>query len=231
MRYTGPKLKILRRLNIEKLPGLTRKSIKNFKESSKKQSLYSIRLIEKQKLRFNFCLTNNQFLNYVKRAQKTSGSTGENLIKLLESRFDNIVFRLKLAPTINAARQLITHGHFQINKKKVTIPSYECGVNDEISIKNKSKKFLFKLSEGDNDSSNNKEKKRGSHQSVDGAHREPRNFSNSEVRLPNYLLWDENRLVGTISQEISLKDPIIMQYYKDLNVKILYVIEFFSRQL
>ena len=206
MRYTGPKLKILRRLNLQKLPGLTRRSIKNFKESSKKQSLYSIRLIEKQKLRFNFCLTNNQFLNYVKRAQKTSGSTGENLIKLLESRFDNIVFRLKLAPTINAARQLITHGHFEINKKKVTIPSYECATNDEISIKNKSKKFLFKLSEGDNE-------------------------NRRESRLPNYLLWDENRLVGTISQEISLKDPVIMQYYKDLNIRILYVIEFFARQL
>ena len=206
MRYTGPKLKILRRLNLQKLPGLTRRSIKNFKESSKKQSLYSIRLIEKQKLRFNFCLTNNQFLNYVKRAQKTSGSTGENLIKLLESRFDNIVFRLKLAPTINAARQLITHGHFEINKKKVTIPSYECAINDEISIKNKSKKFLFKLSEGDNE-------------------------NRRESRLPNYLLWDENRLVGTISQEISLKDPVIMQYYKDLNIRILYVIEFFARQL
>nr|YP_010261181.1 ribosomal protein S4 [Cephaleuros karstenii]UIB39122.1 ribosomal protein S4 [Cephaleuros karstenii] len=130
MRYTGPKLKILRRLNLKNLPGLTQKSLKNFKESSKKQSLYSIRLMEKQKLRFNYGLTNNQFLNYVKRAQKTSGSTGENLIKFLESRFDNIVFRLKLAPTINAARQLITHGHFEINKKKVTIPSYECSINE-----------------------------------------------------------------------------------------------------
>ena len=169
--------------------------------------MYSIRLIEKQKLRFNFCLTNNQFLNYVKRAQRAFGSTGENLIKLLESRFDNIVFRLKLAPTINAARQLITHGHFQINKKKVTIPSYECAINDEISIKNKSKKFLFKLSEDDN-SINVKEKK-----------------------LPNHLLWDDNRLVGTISQEISLKDPVIVQYYKDLNIRVLYVIEFFARQL
>ena len=209
MRYTGPKLKILRRLNLQKLPGLTSKRIKNFKENSKKQSLYSIRLIEKQKLRFNFCLTNNQFLNYVKRAQKTSGSTGENLIKLLESRFDNIVFRLKLAPTINAARQLITHGHFQINKKKVTIPSYECAINDEISLKNKSKKFLLKLWEKNHDSiSNNKEKK-----------------------FPNNLLWDENRLVGTVSQEISLKDPVIMQYYKDLNIRILYVVEFFARQL
>lgn len=208
MRYTGPKLKILRRLNLQKLPGLTRKTVKNFKESSKKQSLYSIRLIEKQKLRFNFCLTNHQFLNYVKRAQKTSGSTGENLIKLLESRLDNIVFRLKLAPTINAARQLITHGHLQINKKKVTIPSYQCAINDEISVKNKSKKFLFKLSEEDTDS-----------------------FTNKEKKLPNHLLWDENRLVGTISQEISLKDPVIMQYYKDLNIRILYVIEFFARQL
>nr|UIB38876.1 ribosomal protein S4 [Trentepohlia sp. YN1317] len=159
MRYIGPKLKILRRLDLEKLPGLTRKTIKkskdneSLKKSPKKQSLYSIRLIEKQKLRFNFCLTNHQFLNYVKHAQKNFGSTGENvrarmvtftygsgmnrstgvllfnlhLIKLLESRFDNIIFRLKLAPTINAARQLITHGHFQINKKKVTIPSYGVG--------------------------------------------------------------------------------------------------------
>uniref|UniRef100_UPI0030016800 ribosomal protein S4 n=1 Tax=Cephaleuros lagerheimii TaxID=2738443 RepID=UPI0030016800 len=197
MRYTGPKLKILRRLNLQKLPGLTQKSLKNFKESSKKQSLYSIRLMEKQKLRFNYGLTHHQFLNYVKRAQKTSGSTGENLIKFLESRFDNILFRLKLAPTINAARQLITHGHFEINKKKVTIPSYECSINE------------LNLLEKDNENS----------------------FNTQEKKLPNYLLWDENRFVGTISQEISLKDPVIQQYFKQLNIRILYVIEFFARQL
>lgn len=211
MRYTGPKLKILRRLNLQRLPGLTRKRVKNIKDSSKKQSLYSIRLIEKQKLRFNFCLTNHQFLNYVKRAQKTSGSTGENLIKLLESRFDNTIFRLKLAPTINTARQLITHGHFEINKKKVTIPSYQCAINDEITIKKRSQKFLERsLSNFSEygDSNTSKEKK-----------------------IPNHLLWDQNRLIGTISQEISLKDPVIAQYYKDLDVKVLYIIEYFSRQL
>lgn len=203
MRYTGPKVKILRRLDLKELPGLTRKKPikKRDKENEKKkrpkkQSLYSIRLIEKQKLRFNFCLTNHQFLNYVKRAQKSSGSTGENLIKLLESRFDNIIFRLKLAPTINAARQLITHGHFQINKKKVTIPSYECKINDEIWFSSQTQKL-----------------------------------ENSQEKLPNHLLWDENRFVGTISQEISLKDPVIMEYYENLEIRILYVIEFFARQL
>nr|YP_010260959.1 ribosomal protein S4 [Trentepohlia sp. BN17]UIB38713.1 ribosomal protein S4 [Trentepohlia sp. BN17] len=206
MRYTGPKVKILRRLDLKELPGLTRKNPmkKRDKENEKKkrpkkQSLYSIRLIEKQKLRFNFCLTNHQFLNYVKRAQKTAGPTGEILIKLLESRFDNIVFRLKLAPTINAARQLITHGHFQINKKKVTIPSYECKINDEILFSSN----LPRL----------EEKK-----------------SNQE-KLPNYLLWDENRHIGTICQEISLKDPVIIQYYDNLELRILYVIEHFARQL
>nr|YP_010260933.1 ribosomal protein S4 [Cephaleuros virescens]UIB38687.1 ribosomal protein S4 [Cephaleuros virescens] len=220
MRYTGPKLKILRRFNLIIQPALTQKFqppesnddkliAKNMVQSeskNRKQSLYSLRLIEKQKLRFNYGLTNNQLLNYVKRAQKRSGSTGENLIKFLESRFDNIIFRLNLAPTINAARQLILHGHFEINKKKVTIPSYECCIKDEISITAKSKNLVLK------------------------------NATwiivfNKEKKLPNYLLWDEKRSVGTISQEISLKDPIVQQYIKLLRLRILYVLEYYSRQI
>ena len=207
MRYTGPKLKILRRLNLQKLPGLTTKNIKNLKESSKKQSLFSIRLIEKQKLRYNFGISDHQFFNYVKRAQKMPGSTGETLLKLLEMRFDNIIYRMGLAPTINSAKQLITHGHFLINKKKVKIPSYQCKINDEISISPKSKNFI------------SQELIQKSREKI------------KEKRIPNHVLWDENRLVGTISQDISLKDPIIEQYYQELNLQILYVIEFFARRL
>nr|YP_010261052.1 ribosomal protein S4 [Cephaleuros parasiticus]UIB38993.1 ribosomal protein S4 [Cephaleuros parasiticus] len=230
MRYTGPKLKILRRFNLIIQPALTQKFqppesnddkliAKNMVQSeskNRKQSLYSIRLIEKQKLRFNYGLTNNQLLNYVKRAQKRSGSTGENLIKFLESRFDNIIFRLNLAPTINAARQLILHGHFEINKKKVTIPSYECCIKDEISITAKSKNLVLKNATR---APLKKEKK------------ERIIVFNKEKKLPNYLLWDEKRSVGTISQEISLKDPIVQQYIKLLRLRILYVLEYYSRQL
>ena len=221
MRYTGPKLRILRRLNIEKLPGLTTKSINNLKRP-KKSSLFAIRLIEKQKLRYNFGISDHQFFNYVKRAQKMPGSTGENLLKLLEMRFDSIVYRLKLAPTITSARQLINHGHFLINKKKVNIPSYQCKINDEISVRLKSKNLITAL-RGENSTA----EKVGS----GGKSYKPKSVPWKDKKLPTHLMVDEQNLAGTISQNISLKDPVIEQYYQELKLKPLYIIEFFSRKL
>jgi small subunit ribosomal protein S4 len=93
-------------------------------------------LLEKQKLRFNYNITERQLLRYVIQAKKSTGSTGEVLLELLEMRLDNIVYRLGMAPTIVAARQLVGHGHILVNQAKVDIPSYSCS-KDIISIKNK----------------------------------------------------------------------------------------------
>ena len=197
--------------------------------------MFAIRLIEKQKLRYNFGISDHQFFTYVKRAQKMPGSTGENLLKLLEMRFDSIVYRLKLAPTITSARQLITHGHFLINKKKVNIPSYQCKINDEISIRLKSKNLITSLRNGNTaitgttsslEESMN-DKKAGSGENL----YKSKSVIGMDKKLPMHLVLDDQRLVGTISQNISLKDPIIEQYYQELKLKPLYIIEFFSRKL
>lgn len=137
-RYRGPRLRIIRRLGT--LPGLTKKTTSRTNPpgqhggSQKKPSQYGIRLQEKQKLRYNYGLTERQLINYVRRARRTKGSTGELLLQLLEMRLDNIIFRLGIAPTINAGRQLISHGHFLINNKKVNIPSYQCKIGDTITV-------------------------------------------------------------------------------------------------
>lgn len=132
-RYTGPRFKIVRRLG--ELPGLTRKPLAQKKQIiKKKSSQYGIRLETKQKLRFHYGITEKQLVRYVKRARSLSGSTGKILIKLLEMRLDNTLFRVGLAPTIPAARQIINHGHILVNSNKMNIPSYQCQLNDKISI-------------------------------------------------------------------------------------------------
>lgn len=145
-RYTSPRLRIIRRFG--PLPGLTAKIPKNKKtpgqhgQKTDKQkrsaiSEYKIRLFEKQKLKYNYGLTEGQLLNYVKKARKKKGSTGFFLMQMLEMRLDTTIFRLNLAPTIPAARQYVNHGHILINNKKVNIPSFQCRPNDTISLQNK----------------------------------------------------------------------------------------------
>ena len=137
-RYRGPKLKIIRRLGL--LPGLTSK-VSNKKNppgqhgrQNLKPSQYAIRLLEKQKLRYNYGVSEKQLFSYLKKARKNSRSTAQVLLELLEMRLDNILYRLGFAKTINSARQLITHQHIIVNQKKVTIPSYQCKVNDKIEF-------------------------------------------------------------------------------------------------
>ena len=147
-RYTGPRFKIVRRLG--KLPGLTRKVPLNKKQSlKKKSSQYGIRLETKQKLRFHYGVNEKQLVRYVKRARSLKGSTGKILIKLLEMRLDNIIFRVGLAPTIPAARQIINHGHVLVNNSKMNIPSYQCQLNDKISInkEDKNSSWLKKIND------------------------------------------------------------------------------------
>ena len=106
-----------------------------------KVSEYGIQLREKQKIKRIYGLLETQFRNYFKKANKQKGITGENLIKLLECRFDNIVYRLGLAASRNQARQLIRHRHFMINERLVDIPSYSLTAGDIIKVRDKSKKL------------------------------------------------------------------------------------------
>jgi len=153
-RYRGPKLKITRRLGT--LPGLTTKKSNKINrpgkdgngnvDSSKNSTEYGIRLEEKQKLKFNYGLTESQLFRYVKEARRRQGVTGLILLQLLEMRLDTLCFTLGFAKSIAQARQLVNHGHICVNKKVVSIPSFQCRLNDIIGIKETtSSKTLVKI--------------------------------------------------------------------------------------
>jgi len=145
-RYRGAKLKISRRLGL--LPGLTTKKSNKINrpgkdgnanaDTGKKLTEYGVRLEEKQKLKFNYGLTESQLFRYVKEARRRQGVTGLILLQLLEMRLDTICFALGFGKTIAEARQLVNHGHITVNKKVVSIPSFQCRLNDIISVKEKS---------------------------------------------------------------------------------------------
>jgi small subunit ribosomal protein S4 len=138
-RYTGAKLRVTRRLG--DLPAFTSKKSKlnqrpgQHGATPKKLTQYAMRLEEKQKLRFNYGLSEKQLMNYIKAAKRIKGATGTILLQLLEMRLDNLIFRLGMAPTIAAARQLVVHKHVLINKQCVSIPSYQCQPGEIITIK------------------------------------------------------------------------------------------------
>lgn len=140
-RYRGPRLRITRRLG--ELPGLTRKSARKayppgqHGQARKKKSEYAARLEEKQKLRFNYGLSERQLRRYVQKARRAAGSTGTTLLQLLEMRLDNTVFRLGMAPTIPAARQLVNHGHITVNGGVVDIASYACRPGELVSVRDR----------------------------------------------------------------------------------------------
>ena len=143
-RYTGPQYKKSRRLGFSTLengkdlarrpyaPGIHGTSRR------KKVSEYGIQLQEKQKVRFMYGLTEKQFRRTFDKAAKMAGIHGENFLKLLESRLDNLVYRMGLATTRRAARQIVNHGHILVNGKKVDIPSFSVKVGDTISVKENS---------------------------------------------------------------------------------------------
>ena len=107
-------------------------------QGRKKVSDYGLQLREKQKCKRFYGLQETQFRNLFDKADRKKGITGENLLILLETRLDNVVFRLGFAASRKEARQLVTHGHFTVNGKKVTIPSYEVKAGDVIKVKEKS---------------------------------------------------------------------------------------------
>lgn len=144
-RYRGPRVKVCRALGVT-LPGLTQKEVKRQYPPGvhgvgrrSKPSDYKIRLQEKQKIRFHFGVSEKQLRKYMVEAARRKGATGSNLISLLESRLDNVVWRLGFAPTIPAARQMVVHGHILIDGKRVDRPSYQVKIGKVIAIRGKSK--------------------------------------------------------------------------------------------
>ncbi len=144
-RYTGPKSKISRKFNEEIFgpsKALKKKSYPpgmHGRGRRKKQSEYAVQLAEKQKAKYIYGMLEKQFANLFDKAHRKGGITGENLLILLESRLDNTVYRLGIAPTRRAARQLVLHKHITVNGEVVNIPSYSLRVGDAIAVREKSK--------------------------------------------------------------------------------------------
>jgi small subunit ribosomal protein S4 len=200
-RYRGPKLKISRRLGI--LPGLTTKKSNKINrpgkdgnanaDTSKKLTEYGVRLEEKQKLKFNYGLTESQLFRYVKEARRRQGVTGLILLQLLEMRLDIICFTLGFAKSIAQARQLVNHGHITVNKQVIDIPSFQCRLNDTIGVKEKNNsKILIE-----------------------------NNVKNNQVReLPTHLKFDNSNLEATVLDycdrsdvSLQLNELLVIEYY------------------
>ncbi|MGL5808263.1 MAG: 30S ribosomal protein S4 [Xenococcaceae cyanobacterium] len=196
-RYRGPRLRVVRRLG--ELPGLSRKSPrKNYPpgqhgQARKKRSEYAIRLEEKQKLRFNYGVSEKQLLRYVRKARRATGSTGQTLLQLLEMRLDNTVFRLGMAGTVPAARQLVNHGHVTVNGRVVDIASYNCRPGDVVAVRDReaSKKLVQ------------------ANMAYPGL-----------ANLPSHLEFDKNNLVGKVNGfverewiALSINELLVVEYY------------------
>ena len=160
--------------------------------SRKKVSEYGIQLREKQKVKRAYGMLESQFEKYYRIAERMKGKSGENLLKLLESRLDNVVYRLGLADSRPQSRQTVLHGHILVNGKKVDIPSYIVSVNDEISVKKKSA-----------DTERFKELREG------------------EARpMPSWLSMDNAKLSGKVVSEparedidLTIEEHLIVEYY------------------
>ncbi len=144
-RYTGPRTKVSRRarqlLDENKAKYFDRRPYPpgDHGRGRIRESQYLVQLREKQKLRHIYGVLEKQFRRYYKEANRQSGITGTSLLQILESRLDNVVYRAGFARTRPQARQLVNHGHFRVNDKKVDIPSYQVRVGDVVSIKERSK--------------------------------------------------------------------------------------------
>lgn len=204
MRHKGPRNRIARQLGIDL--GLKTFGTKSYarllkkinippgQHGSKKRKKISergIQLREKQKLKYMFSITEKQLKNYFKKASFKKGNTAFYLSQLLESRLDNIVYRLGFAPTRPSARQLVIHGHIAVNNKKITIPSYQVKVNDKISFLNLNIEKIPYIE---------------------------KSVSNKDIKIPSWLQRDNlvGRLMSIpnneeISKQINLR--LIIEYY------------------
>ena len=227
VRYTGPRIRIIRRLGL--LPGLTRKSTKNRTKTpgqhgklifskTKRSSLsddYRERLFEKQKLRYNYGVTEKQLVRYFKEAKRREGATGRLLLELLEARLDCVVYRLGFASTIPAARQIVNHGHILVNNQLVNIPSFICQKGDTISIKEKEEsKTLIK---GNFEIQQQKRK-------LIQRRMKRVNLTQSRFQslLPSHLEINNENLVGKFLSPVKRKDVL-------LRINELKVVEYYSR--
>lgn len=194
-RYTGPRHKLARRLGIS-LDGTGQDIKRNYPpgqhgQNRRKLSEYGIQLQEKQKLRHMYGMNEKPFRKLFTQATKMPGVAGANFMKLLESRLDNLVYRLGFAATRPAARQLTVHGHITVNGKKVNIPSYRVQPGDVIGLREKS-------------------------QNLDIV----KDALAARTYLPNYLTFDENKLEGTYvrlpeREELSsdINETLIVEFY------------------
>lgn len=190
----GPRFKQARRLglNVSGHPKAMDRAVKGTSRADKKLSEYGKQLLEKQRLRAYYGVMEKQFVGYVIKAKKSSDQTGHALIKILETRLDNLVYRMGFASSIRQARQMVVHRHFLVNGKKVDIPSYLVQVGDVISLKEKSRSIeLFN-----------------------------ENFENAFLSSYPYITKDESNFSGTLTKmpereeiPIEIDDQLIVEFY------------------
>ena len=196
-RYTGPSYKQARRTGFSLLENgkeLARKPYgpgAHGQDRKRRPSTYSVQLREKQKVRFMYGLNERQFVKTYKEAGKLQGIHGENLLKLLESRLDNLVYRMGFAQTRRAARQLVNHGHITVNGKKVDIPSYRCKPGDIITLKEQSKD-----------------------------HKAVKESLSKVLKRVEFITFDDNKLTGTFVRlpersELNpeINESLVVEYY------------------
>lgn len=193
----GPRFKQSRRLglNVCGHPKAMDRATRGTSRADKKLTEYGRQLLEKQRLRAYYGVMEKQFAKYVIQAKKSHEQTGHALVKILETRLDNLVYRLGFASSIRQARQMVVHGHFLVNGNKVDIPSYIVHVGDTIELKEKSKDIeLFK-----------------------------ENFNNFFLNQYPYLEKDENKMSGTLVKyperneiPIEIDDQLVVEYYSRL---------------
>ena len=143
----GPRFKLCRRLGLNVIghPKAMNREGRGTSRADKKLSNYGEQLLEKQRLRSYYGVMEKQMKKYFNRALKAEGIAGDELVKILECRLDNMVYRMGFASSIRQARQMVNHGHMLVNGKKVDIPSYEIKPGDEIVLREKSRKTeMFK---------------------------------------------------------------------------------------
>lgn len=196
-RYTGPAYKKSRRIGISALETgkeLVKKPYgpgQHGNGRKGKLSNYGVQLVEKQKIRFTYGISEKQLKKTFEKAGKLDGIHGENMLKLLESRLDNIVYRMGIASTRRAARQFVNHGHVNVNGKKVDIPSYQVKPGDVVSVRENSKE-----------------------------HKAMKETLENINRNVEYVSFDKNKLEGTylryperseLSQEIN--ESLVVEFY------------------
>ena len=145
-RYTGPATRISRRLRVDLVGGDMSFERRPYPPGQAgrnriKESEYLLQLQEKQKAKYTYGVLERQFRRYYAEANRLPGKTGDNLVILLESRLDNVVYRAGLARTRRQARQLVSHGHFTVNGKNINVPSYKVTQYDIIDVRDRSKKM------------------------------------------------------------------------------------------